>query len=353
VDSQLSGSLAIRAMRSVRSMAGLGSWAQFKSEEKEVKKEKAELKKKEKTEEIERKKSAKEKKAKEKTKKTIRMSGSSFDAGTIDTAYPASVPEEMSRKVDEATKTLGKKKQSILGLGLPSSMKFRTVRTSSNSSSIGNTQPPVTVKRSSLNLFSDRRPSSTISNSSSLRPTSTVSGISGKSSTSASSVKWDEEGLETVKEMRKKDREQKQQEKADGASLTLEYRRRDGDRKTSEGRKRPLVSDIFPETQQRIRASSPETSAPSERTISLRSAIINVEEATADGHGHELETPIKRSRPRPISEQLLGKPMRPAAVYDDVYGADYFNRLLWTVADSLFGQVPTLYWMLQLMIWHL
>ena len=45
-------------------------------------------------------------------------------------------------------------------------------------------------------------PSSAISNSSSLRPPSTTSGMSW-SLLSSASVKWDEEGLKTVKEMRK------------------------------------------------------------------------------------------------------------------------------------------------------
>ena len=165
-----SGSLAICAMKSMRSMARIGSWAQVKNEDKEkekekvVMKEKTEAKKKKKTEVVGKKKGTKEKKAKE---KTIRLLGSSFEAGTATDFLPVKISEDVSGKDDE-TKSLGKKKQSILGLRLPSSMKFGTIRTISTSSSVENPQPATTIKRSPPNIFADRRPSSTISNSSSL-----------------------------------------------------------------------------------------------------------------------------------------------------------------------------------------
>jgi hypothetical protein len=108
-----------------------------------------------------------------------------------------------SKRCHWVANSLGKKKQSILGIGLPSSFKFGSVRTTATSS-VGSSQPTVSSRRSSLNLLTSRRPSSTMSNSSSLRPTSTISEASRQSSSgSNASVRWDEEALQTVKEMRR------------------------------------------------------------------------------------------------------------------------------------------------------
>ena len=130
-----------------------------------------------------------------------------------------------------------------------------------------------------------------------------------------------------------------------GFEATVGVKQRDESRRSSEGRKRPLVSDIFPETRQQTRLASLESSSPPQSTISPKSAVINIEEATLDGHGWESETPIKRSRPRPVSEQILGRPMRPPAIYNDVDGA---HNIPFTLDNNIdiFLQVLCLSWML-------
>ena len=92
-------------------------------------------------------------------------------------------------------------------------------------------------------LLTSRRPPSAISNSSSLRPPLTASGMS-RSSSSSASVKWDEEGLEMAKEMRKKDREGRRRNSTD-FNAVLNGTAKKGSRRSAEGRKRPLVSDLF------------------------------------------------------------------------------------------------------------
>jgi hypothetical protein len=113
---------------------------------------------------------------------------------------------------------------------------------------------------------------------SSLRPLSSSSGVSKISS--RNSIRWDEQCLESVKERRKKDRERKAED---------EY-----NRKSLEGRRRTLVSDVFPEVHP------------------------------------EPTTPLNRPRPRPVSEQLLVKP-RPKAIYEDDEGpSSFFISLQYT-----------------------
>ena len=342
-----SGSIALRAMKSVRSMARLTSWTQPKTDEKEAKKEKADQKR-EKEEGVEKKKSKKSKREKEvagkKTSKekkakdaTVKMSTSSFEAGSISDAGIPKLSIEVPPE-DKAPKTIGKK-QSILGLGLPSSLRFGTVRSAASTAASSTTdakeeRPSTgTVRRTSvssamsLNVLTSRRPSSTVSNSSSLRPPSTASGMSRLSSSSAS-VKWDEEGLETVKEMRKKDREERRRNSTDSNTVLSDATKR-GSRRSAEGRKRPLVSDLFPEVEINNRPISPEVQSQHSSVISKEGPVVNIETATNDGHGHAsdletLETPIKRARPRPMSEQMLSNIPRPQGIYDNVERKDMF-----------------------------
>lgn len=333
------GSIALRAIRSVRSLARIGSWAQLKNmppppdapatvkekkkstKEKSVKekptKEKGSKKKeKEKTKVGD----AEEKKGEEKKKKstkkdkaqTVRLSSSSFEVGGL-TASP------------EATKTLGPKKHNILGLGLPSTMRLPTVRAGSTASS---NVVPVSNRLfvDSATMLSRNRPGSVISSGSSLRPLSTTSTESRASSgSSAASVRWDERGLETVKERQKKEREVKRQneEKSD-RKASKESRR------SSEGRRRTPLSSIF---QPQQASNSPEQQ---------QYPIVTIEEATSDGHGapddnevlQEQEqpaaTPMKRARPRPLSEQLLGR-SRPRPMYEDDEGWFFCCFLLWFI----------------------
>ncbi|KAG1718128.1 uncharacterized protein EDB91DRAFT_662674, partial [Suillus paluster] len=121
-------SVALRAIRSVRSLARIGSWAQLKNtpapedpptlaaapiisepKRKKKKKDKDQLKEKEK----------KDKAA------TVRYSGSSFEAGAL-TASPEK----------EACRASLRKKKSILGLGLPSTMRLPYLRSGSTASSV-------------------------------------------------------------------------------------------------------------------------------------------------------------------------------------------------------------------------
>ena len=312
------GSIALRAMRSVRSLARIGSWAQLKNmpppDKNEApatvkeKKEKRGKKKKEKTkgEGVEEEKGG-EKKKKKSTKKdkaqTVRLSSSSFEVGGL-TASP------------EPSKTVVPKKHSILGLGLPSTMRLPTVRVGSTASS---NVAPVTNRLSvdSDPILGRDRSGSVLSTGSSLRPLSLTSTDSRASSGSSSaSVRWDEQGLETVKEQRKKEREVKRQneEKSDRRSSKESHR-------SSEGRRRTPLSSIFP---------SQQGGTPPKRHSY---PIITIEEATSDGHGAEADkarqeepqqeqpvaTPVKRARVRPLSEQLLGR-SRPRPIHEDEEG---------------------------------
>ena len=334
-----SGSIALRAMKSMRSMARLTSWSQPKADEKETKKEKASQKKEEGVEKKKSKKSKKEKgvaekkAAKDKAAKdaATKMSTSSFEAGSISDARVPRMSLDVPPK-DDVPKTIGKK-QSVLGLGLPSSLRFGTVRsaasTATSSTADAKEERPSTgtVRRTSvsstmsLNLLTSRRPSSAISNSSSLRPPSTASGMS-RSSSSSASVKWDEEGLETVKEMRKKDREERRRNSTD-SNTVLNGTTKKGSRRSAEGRKRPLVTDLFAEADINTRPTSPEVQSQRSSVISKEGPVVNIETATNDGHGHAgdpgtPETPVKRARPRPMSEQMLSNVPRPQGIYDNV-----------------------------------
>ena len=299
------GSIALRAIRSVRSLARMGSWAQLKNmpppdennvpatvKEKSVKKKKAKGGdvEEEKGGEKKSKKSKKSKSTKKEKAQTVRLSSSSFEVGGL-TASP------------EAPKTIGPKKHSILGLGLPSTIRLPTVRGTSTSSTVAPDANRLSVD--SANILSRNRSGSVLSTESSLRPVSLTSTDSRASSGSSSvSVRWDEQGLETVREQRKKEREVKRQteEKSDRRS-SKESRR------SSEGRRRTPLSSIFPSQQ----AGTP----PKRHSY----PIVTIEEATSDGHGspedevlqeepqqqQPVATPVKKARLRPHSEQLLGR----------------------------------------------
>lgn len=307
-------------------MARLTSWSQPKADEKEEgfkKKSKKSKKDKEPA----------EKKVREKKKDgTIKMSTSSFEAGTVNKTYTPKTSLEVPQE-NSVPKTVGRK-QSVLGLGLPSSLRFGAIRPAASTTTTNprEERPPTgTVRRASvsssmsLNPLSSRRPSSTLSNSSSLRPPSTASAMS-RSSSSSASVKWDEEGLETVKEMRKKDREERRRNSTDSNAVLNEATKK-GSRRSAEGRKRPLVSDLFAEVDIGSCHRSPEVQS---RRSSIEGPIVNIETATSDGHGHTsdretLKTPVKRARPRPVSEQMLSNVPRPQGIYDNVERKYYSN----------------------------
>ena len=406
------GSIALRAIRSMRSLATMGSWAQLKgsspptaqemAEEmsraesegdrhKEKKKKKKDgtvkektkkdgtVKEKKKSKEDSDKRSLKEKGGSGTVRKSIkgektqttRISTSSFEIGHL-SASP------------EAPKATVSKKHSILGLGLPSAMRLPRMRGGSTASSLnlnamsspGQTNPgapssDLAVVSSQSNQLSventnTARPSSVASsNGSSLRPISVASSNSrlstGSSVVSATSVKWDEQGLETVREQRRKEREERRVSGDSAASVEKAERRTSREsRRSSEGRRRTPLSAVFPEVQHHQigvamlndvaeESNDAKTANPTDSdggsviststvTSSLRARrrsygaypILTIEEATSDGHGgleedqieqddtNQVSTPVRR-RVRPMSEQLLGK-ARPKAIHEEDEG---------------------------------
>lgn len=294
-------SVAMRAMRSVRSLARIGSWAQLKgpttTEDADKKdKEQPDAKKKKK----------KKEKEKTKVKETARYSGSSFEAGALSASPAAS-------KTD--TKSLGKRKTSILGLGLPSTMRLPSSRSGSTASSVlasNGVGSRLSVDSANIlggGILARGRSGSTMSTASSLRPMSTASGASSNSSIS---VRWDEAGLETVKENRKKERECKKATKEKDKKSKKSKSERDSNRQASDSRKRKPLAAIFPGT---LSERQEEDAPPSPVTPIVTVEEATMEECSANEGKLSTETPVKRTR-RPMSEQLLLR-SRPKAIYDD------------------------------------
>ena len=213
-------------------------------------------------------------------------------------------------------------------------MRLPAARNGSTASSI----PPVTTSgnrlsvESAVNVMGRDRAGSTMSTASSLRPVSVASSLSRASSgSSCASVKWDEEGLETVREQRKRERASKNRTSTDEEDMKSKAKTES--RHSLEGRRRTPLSEVFPEIQQ---SDSP--------VVSVRRAfpILTIEEATSDGHGapddEELlnvretaaaATPVKKARARPVSEQLLGR-SRPKPMHEDEDGMSSLS------SDSIF-----------------
>ncbi|KAI6028122.1 hypothetical protein EDC04DRAFT_164044 [Pisolithus marmoratus] len=293
-------SVAMRAMRSVRSLARIGSWAQLRgppnTEDADKKdKEQPEAKKK------------KKKKEKAKVKETVRYSGSSFEAGALSASPAASRTDSRS---------LGKKKASVLGLGLPSTMRLPSSRSGSTASSIvvsNGIGGRLSVDSAHIlggGILARGRSGSTMSTASSLRPRSTASGASSNSSVS---VRWDEAGLETVKENRRKERENKKTAKEKDKKSKRSKNEKDSNRKVSDSRKRKPLAAIFPGT---LSEHEEEGAAPGPFPPIVTVEEATVEECSVDEATLSTETPVKRTRLRPMSEQLLSR-SRPKAIYDD------------------------------------
>ena len=116
-------------------------------------------------------------------------------------------------------------------------------------------------------------------------------------SSNSAPVKWDEEGLETATEMRKKDRKEHRRNGTD-SNAVLRGTTEKGGKRSAEGRKCPLVSDLFPEVDINCPI-SPEVKSQRSSVISKEGPTINIETATNDGHGHIIDpealgTPTKR-----------------------------------------------------------
>ncbi|KDQ55355.1 hypothetical protein JAAARDRAFT_59878 [Jaapia argillacea MUCL 33604] len=410
-----SGSIAVRAMKSMRSLAHIGSWAQLKGGEgsvggsvrrkdESVKGKKDESvkgkKEKEKSEDGKGKKEKSEKKEKKKSKKgsskeerdeernaTVRYSGSSFEAGALSGAGSP------GKGVD--VKELGRRKQSTLGLGWPSTMRLAMVRhpsgsgvhsssnsnsTSSSSSSSSDLNQPNLNRLSAassislgaglgLGLGRDRLPS-TLSSGSSLRPASTSSERTGKSSSgSVVSVRWDEQGLESVKETIGVERRMKRAEEAEQAKVVGTRRGVSGEsRKASEARRRKPVLDLFaqveaeveaegmvvddpqlPESPMEVVEEEEEKEEEAEAEVSEKETerpMLMLEEATEDGHAQlelnlsmgSVGTPVKPRRARPVSETLVGR-TRPAGMYDE---GDGFMSILDAATNDLASLIDRL-----------
>jgi len=131
-------SIALRAIRSVRSLARIGSWAQLRNQEDNEGAKEAELKdssksetqrkekksKKEKKEKKERKKKEKKEKETEEKEKTMTATVETGRASPSTMKSTSSGSQTLSRKV------------SILGLGLPSSIRLPKLRGGSTASSV-------------------------------------------------------------------------------------------------------------------------------------------------------------------------------------------------------------------------
>ncbi|KIY52945.1 hypothetical protein FISHEDRAFT_69402 [Fistulina hepatica ATCC 64428] len=338
------GSIAMRAMRSMRSLAHIASWVQPKNgaesdHAKKGKKDKKEDRKKKKDEGRKKEKEVKKEKVlKQKKEKaqTVRLgSTSSFEAGRLTS------PEKLVNK-----------KRSVLGLGFPSTMRVPvpTARNGSTASSIGGNGPrdipnaTTTVDNNRLSvesaeLMARNRIPSTMSAGSSVRPASTASCSSYNSrisSGSSTSIRWDERGLETVQEMRNKEREAKKNEdvggKGNARKRTSEAvaaddqeatKKKRDDRESNhsvEGRRRTPISEVFRDAQS-VRSWS---SSVADSVNPL--PMLTIEEATSDGHGScgdsaasvNMTTPPKPRR-RPVSEQLLNR-SRPLGFHEDQQG---------------------------------
>ncbi|KAH9487444.1 hypothetical protein JR316_0001520 [Psilocybe cubensis] len=353
----------------------------------------------------------------------IRQSTSSFEVGAL-TSSPGGPSTAVSPVSMEFTnnqlnvgnaKTLGAKKSSgmLLGLGYPSTMRLpnsSSMRVGSSASSIGapgssdapglapspiitsnaNAQANANDNRLSVEsayAYATCRPSSMLSSGSSLRPLSTTSTNSRMSSSSGhsgsgASVRWDEQGLQTVREMRRKERESREMEGDAEKDEKKERRSSKESRRSSEGRKRTALMDVFPEVRRSLDGAAAVSGTQAEENVQederademeedpeeearyrkrqkerdsasikrFSYPILTIEEATADGHGkpddwddvisgyesgsadgcsEELgfkeekpvvdATPVKKARARPLSEQMLGR-SRPKPMYEDEEG---------------------------------
>jgi len=243
---------------------------------------------------------------------TVRYSGSSFEAGVL-----IASPEKVT------SRTLLKKK-SILGLGLPSTMRLPSMRNGSTALSVVAAQMQTSRKLSvdsatalGGGILSRVRSGSTrtVSSAGSVRPISVSSG----GSSAGCSVRWDEAGLQTVREVRMKERALKKEKD----STKKEKKKSKGTRKTSDSRRRTSLAAIFPGA-----LSDPQDNDEERHEEGAAALpIVTIEEASVDGHGQsDLETPMKRPRLRPMNEMLLGR-SRPKAMYEDENSAFATNQL--------------------------
>lgn len=273
----------------MRSLANIKGWTRGSSDGPETP-----------TDEVPKNERKKDKKAKAQSKLSIRSSGSSFEAGGL-TPVKNSIRFGTFRKSSDPPATV---------------RTTSSQETSSSSSAHGYEQR--TNRLSGLSVASSLQTNSTASYGSSIDPIMPGAGRESKRS-SASSVRWDDQ-LETVKEVRPVSTAE--------SVPTKDKKQPHESRRSGEGRKRPALSALFPETltsalaqqeqlQQQIRP----------RPLSARPALT-LEVASPDrGENDPInlleissvsssETPVKKARPRPVSEQPFGK-IRPKGIVSD------------------------------------
>ena len=141
---------------------------------------------------------------------------------------------------------------------------------------------------------------------------------------SGSSVRWEDQ-IDTVKEKRPISIE----------STTREKRARES-RRSSEGRKRPALSILFPETGLGGHSDDIRYEIPDERLRTVERPVLTLEVASPDrkhdaaatllevSSVESVETPVKKARPRPLSEQMLGR-ARPRGIVGDEAEGKYIR----------------------------
>ncbi|KAF7339245.1 hypothetical protein MVEN_02002300 [Mycena venus] len=384
------GSIAIRAMRSVRSMARLWDGdeggkekekendgegegktkktkvkvkvkAKVKDEggkdkEKEEKRREKEERKREK--ELEKREREKEKERKERGKRAPKSSGSSFEVGALGTSPVQRKRSILGLGMGLGKSSIGPGKGTGIGMGLPSALTIGRSASGGKASTASSVfvphAPPNTISNPSGAPVDPKRLSAESayaghngrreSTNSSLRPLSVLSSTgssAGSRVSSGSSVRWAEEVVDRV---RGKDRGERKEEKEREKLAKKEARE---SRRSSEGRRRTPLSDVFPGLSRRSSAS---TSA-----AEVGPPMLTVEEATTDGHGHGDEdedvetyggeydivsaTPAKRPRPRPVSDEMMlngGRAVksRPRGIIEDT-AADGVLTLLDAATNDL------------------
>ena len=267
------GSIAIRAMRSMRSMAQLTNWTNNgKPIDKETTPPELLDKKEEPPEAKNAKKKAKRRSESGKDQTISRLSVGSSDADVL-----------ASHNITP-TQTSTARKHGVLGLGLPSALRFGTVR----SSSAGLFNQGTTSSANSLSCDGRSHFSSTVSAASSLRPDSSKSRIS---SSGSAPVKWVEDCLETVKGICRRER--------------VVERRDDAQCNSSRARSRSTIVDMFSDIRPRpvSTKSTFESSAPTPIPTVMGTSIA----AHPVPGSEQIVTPRRHTRARPASDQMIEK----------------------------------------------
>lgn len=303
-DTRNGDSLAIRAMKSMRSLARIGSWAQLNNNA-----------------------SQPTRKPKESNETT-----SSWEVGE-----PSVVRSLLSKS------------------GFDGSLR-RSKGSKQSSSSYGTTQNRLSGEPSQLGRPSTANRFSTLSTASSLAPVSTYSGdtrtyksstnsdpashrfsansdemeadepVGTKRASKTASIRWDD-NIETVKAKRKNAKERR-------GGTTVAAKGVDGSQRSSqrslEGRQRGKLASLFPEILEPPVPPFKDPPVDVPRTPPVPSPTTTPSPTS---------TPLKKTRPRPQSEQMLGRPDRPQGVVASEQGdgkfAFNYTPLLYILTDHL------------------